>query len=1180
MRSSPLRCTAAAQFQKDTGIRRPFAIVLQKSMWSLALGLTAFLAGCSGGSLQNSNNNNNQPLNPGTVTISAPASGATITGLPVTITLNLQNGAALSAMKVTLDGFDVTSAFASGANNTATAAMTNGVYVGNNRIQVTIGSQTVESQFSYDPSAPSPGPPTDPGAGSSMTPPDVVPIQTRVRMTTQINGQSQNVWGVQVGGTAYPDPNGNTDGFQVVILRRADLSLVTNTSFQLDSDSPNYVTNLATFVGTASPGSSQTSQCGIAGCLEIIQSLNTVGSLPCLSGNIYCSVLSNMFANIGATTTFTDDQGNVSVTDASNLGYSFIGNVGAINLHSGSNYERVTCASSDGCIAPIPPANAIYIKNPNPPPTYIANEPLLSGIAPDGVDGVMSNLANTGSSGTTNLSATNSMPAMTVSNNGAMTGELILDNTNNYTFAYPDPPIHFQMGVAPDSPTKNLLVLTLPAGSTFQFPNGETYQAIESAKLPKNPDGSPVGGFRLVVFDGVTFQNLLNSTYVINPFACPFPSATNYCIGPDGTPIYHLDQLAADIKTFNSRKNILFVASMGNLNHDIAVKDPSTGTQYNMQDVWDRVAQAIQDIGGTYVTFVSLNNPAFARDDYDQYTKNTVPQDDYALVGQWWINGVGINNPYAMEESSQIARQTEKYPVPSNVQGVLEKENDGYYRVSMHTKFAGLLPDIAFNFAAAALLPPVNWPLTGPNDSNDLKAAYAWISQQLLVCVNGCSDIRAAYTNLNQDPAIWLDLLESLQAPSDTPSNCSPATCPLGFDQNDFDTAKAQLLTEFQYLGVIREYQNNVLGLLQSEQANVSLILQQTTDEVISNIQYVTNDSTTYGISDWRTDVEDSLGVVGDLSGFLALTTVSPAVAPAIQTSIGITDFALEASAKHTNDNNGRSLIEQAHDFAVASQLAQKEADQYASTLVSLGADFTRVVSDWGRLQFVGKPIVNNGFVWSPEASGDLLESFDTSIRRSFYKSLLIGDGNPSSTNGYIIYHYTYASPGVHPPGTNYLPGSNGCFFYNGLPNLLSSNPDAYAYLPGALIDGTGATLGPNSLNTYNSLSTGNLYPFDLWWDLWTMQDKNINAGCPTDSPNILPSQDFYNTTGLFRPLDPADPTPLGFYKPWFYTRSGIPVNNTEIGFSTTFWYQYRDVGFPPNIQNNAPDWGPDPDNY
>jgi hypothetical protein len=42
-------------------------------------------------------------------------------------------------------------------------------------------------------------------------------------------------------------------------------------------------------------------------------------------------------------------------------------------------------------------------------------------------------------------------------------------------------------------------------------------------------------------------------------------------------------------------------------------------------------------------------------------------------------------------------------------------------------------------------------------------------------------------------------------------------------------------------------------------------------------------------------------------------------------------------SAKHTNDPNGRSLIEQEHDLVVASGLAQKAADQYAQTLASLG---------------------------------------------------------------------------------------------------------------------------------------------------------------------------------------------------------------------------------------------------
>ncbi|MBV9679862.1 MAG: hypothetical protein JO185_26240, partial [Acidobacteriaceae bacterium] len=40
----------------------------------------------------------------------------------------------------------------------------------------------------------------------------------------------------------------------------------------------------------------------------------------------------------------------------------------------------------------------------------------------------------------------------------------------------------------------------------------------------------------------------------------------------------------------------------------------------------------------------------------------------------------------------------------------------------------------------------------------------------------------------------------------------------------------------------------------------------------------------------------------------------------------------------------------------------------------------------------------------------------------------------------------------------------------------------------------------------------------------------------------------FPSTFGLFKPLDPGDPTALGMYRLWFYTRENYPVviNNSQ----------------------------------
>jgi hypothetical protein len=244
---------------------------------------------------------------------------------------------------------------------------------------------------------------------------------------------------------------------------------------------------------------------------------------------------------------------------------------------------------------------------------------------------------------------------MTIYNNGAMGGLLVADNNNNYTFTYAAPPIRFQMGPAPDNPNKHIVILQLPAASSMKFPNDETTMQAESAQLP----AKQIGGFHLVVWDATTFKNLLNDTYITNPVYCP-----ETCTSPDGTTIFSLALLPSRLQLLTSRGNIWFLGSIGSLSHNFTVPGPQPAS---MQDVWDRIAQSVQDLGGTYATFAMLDNPAMAQNDWDQYSKDTVPtNDDYNMVGQLWINASGIPNPYAAEASRAISRQTNLYPVAGN----------------------------------------------------------------------------------------------------------------------------------------------------------------------------------------------------------------------------------------------------------------------------------------------------------------------------------------------------------------------------------------------------------------------------------------------------------------------------------------------------------------------------------
>ena len=1110
----------------------------------------------------------------GSVAISSPATGATLKSLPVTVQVTLSGGAKLSNTTVTVNGQDVTNNLTSGQNGVSQATLgAPTIYIGTNRIQAQTGSQIVKSLFTFDPTTAeyvSAELPTLNANGAAV--PDVVPIQTRIQVPTS----SGNAWAVQVGATQYVQQSAGqiTDGYQVVLLRRSDLSLISNNVYDLSQ--PNKLEFLM-FIQAIMPQAQMKNACGVGGCVEIIQNLNTSGLLPCNSSSPLqlidlCGTWQQAFAAIGATNAINSG----TYLDTNNLGYSFVGNISDQTLHEGANYERVTCSSSTGCIEDSPPSQ----------------QQQIAGQTPNGYDGVLATLASTGAAGTTQVPASGQMPAMTVSNNGAIAGEFILDNNDYYTFRYPDPPIHFAMGIDPNDNGKALIELRAPAKGPFRFPGGATVQTGSSAALPTGAKG----GFLLTAFDATTFQNLANGTFVVDPALCGQTS----CTSPDGTEIFPMSQLAPQIASLNSRRAVVFLQSIGDIRHSCPQGQQCEANNTHqgglpIQDIWDQAAQAVQDIGGTFATFVSLSNSAYGQDSFDQYTPNTIPQDDYYLVGQWWSNASNVPNPYAQEESSQINRQTIAEGAGSRMTGLLEKENDGYYRATLESEYGEFFPKTSVSFFTAPLLQPVNWPLTGPSDPPGLAAAYQWISQQLLGCISQCTDIRSAYYNLNQDPAIWFAQLTSLQSPSD----CVDGSCGIGFTGAEFETAKAQVLNETRYLASLREYQNNLLTLLGAEQTNQGIILQQELDSILANTT-INLTTTTVKSQNWRNWAQDGLKVLGAGESFGGKIGVPAAIGAGLIATDGIVavgaPYALpvaalasaigmgviDLTAKSTNDINGRSLQEQEHELVAGSGLAGKMADQYTDILTTVGHDFRRIASDWGRLSAIGTTLTQNGLTWDSSATGNMLGAFDLAARRQLVTGLL-----PS---GYTINHYTYGSPGVNPGfGLVFLPQaqygsypSQACDNYDFMNFQKAGNPSdpgtrqtaaSYLYVPAAPIDGPGVPLA----------QTKNHYPFDLWWDLWTISESQFPLGkCANTS--VSPTNNLFLNTGMFTPIEPGNPSALGLYKVWLFQRNFQSSISRPLdpGTQSSFWNSQlqgdQSIQVPTfNLPNPSQ---PDPDSY
>ena len=91
--------------------------------------------------------------------------------------------------------------------------------------------------------------------------------------------------------------------------------------------------------------------------------------------------------------------------------------------------------------------------------------------------------------------------------------------------------------------------------------------------------------------------------------------------------------------------------------------------------------------------------------------------------------------------------------------------------------------------------------------------------------------------------------------------------------------------------------------------------------------------------------------------------------AEAVNIALGFGSALLDLANDHTNNSAGNPLVAQDQELTTAGDLARKAADEFAATLVSLGGDFDRTVSDWGRLQALGVPLRANQIPWDARAS-------------------------------------------------------------------------------------------------------------------------------------------------------------------------------------------------------------------
>ena len=385
---------------------------------------------------------------------------------------------------------------------------------------------------------------------------------------------------------------------------------------------------------------------------------------------------------------------------------------------------------------------------------------------------------------------------------------------------------------------------------------------------------------------------------------------------------------------------LVFLASLGDISHN----DEDTGSchQSGQTDgftcAWNDLANSVVQIGGDPLTFKLTGDihPGF----------NPDHKDDYLLIGRSIppLSMPDTNPPVgpqmpplnAQETGYAIRRHTVSTATsPTSVEGVLVRDHEGYYFPRVQGPLQNLVPPQVTAVASASLQPPVSWPYSSTQGQQN---AYTYISQQLC-----CSDIRSSYVNLNVSPDNWLSQIDQMTYTSGQSSS---------FSEADFNDVKIQLATEFQYVSVVRNLENNVLALYQSQQSNVALILQQAQDDVLADI-YGSNNPPPAQVTPWSVFTSDVFPILEDLSG-----VAGPFAGTAFRTALGVGTLVINTAVDRTNDAAGNSQLSIGleHQELAGAQLAGYVVSQYTDSLVTLGNDFNRILSDWGRLRTVGGP--------------------------------------------------------------------------------------------------------------------------------------------------------------------------------------------------------------------------------
>jgi len=522
-----------------------------------------------------------------------------------------------------------------------------------------------------------------------------------------------------------------------------------------------------------------------------------------------------------------------------------------------------------------------------------------------------------------------------------------------------------------------------------------------------------------------------------------------------------------------SESNLVFIASSG---HPIPA-DWNFGTDGDYR-VYP-VAQDVAKLGGYWETMVYLK-----------------PADTYSLVGAAappsWVKGA---RKRAKEASSVY---------PDHPTGELHGALARGLRGNWYSPVSGDLSGLAnLGFYEILALPPAAFPVPDPANQ-DQVTQFNYIGTQLHYTGN----LRNGYTNTDIVNSNWYSTLLDLHDP--TTGNACPD--PLPPSATAFCVVRAQLLTEFFYVGDIQAFANNLGSLVRSSNgAQTILDLLNAQNTIVASLPAPPS-----------TPAPSLAGPIVNL--LLGVASLIPEAGPVF----GLADTLFNFGTSLTTDTSGNQTINLSSTVA---NLAGDAANHFSAETTIIGTQFDFIYQDWGKINALGAALASGQAAWAwngETTTGQVLKAMNPAIQQSFYQSLMaaiyaMGSYYPGGFEsfpawglrpiwqqpaGYIAYDYDLPGQSAAAQPFNY-PYYHPYTFPGDTDNLFEDNPASSTLLADT------AWLGISSQNT----PTG---PY---------------GSCCGPSGLYVPPADSILTT-LFTPVSQGG---LGVYRPAFFESWPFP---------------------------------------